>query len=235
MESPPPISESQETSSTESPAVQQISYAVPTTDARHESEAVTRGDVACILVRLVGIYAFLQAFPALVTAFAITRRYGRFDLPYMLAYFIVPAVYLAVSILLFVRAPRFGRFLLPKVTTEDIGQPGHGPSQLHAMAFSIVGLLLFVWSAPSLVWLILSLLSGDNGRAIQRSLGARTTDSIPPLLTNGVQAALGAWLFFGSRGLAAWWGRLRHPEFRGQDDRTAEGGPPSGDDAARID
>ncbi|MDB5304437.1 MAG: hypothetical protein JWM97_1986 [Phycisphaerales bacterium] len=215
--------------------MQQISYAVPTTDARHESEQVTRGDVACIAVRLVGVYAILQAFPALMTAIALGTRYGRYNLAYLAAYFFVPAGFFAMGIFLFTRAPRLGRRLLPSVTTGDFEQPGHGPTQLHAMAISIVGLLLFVWSAPSLAWLILSLLTGDSGRAIQRTLASRTADSVPPLLTHGVQAALGAWLFLGSKGLAAWWGRLRHPEFRGPDASQSEDASRSGDDTARID
>jgi hypothetical protein len=160
---------------------------------------------------------------------------ARVDFIYLMANFLIPATLGAAGIFLFTRAPRLGRRLLPRVAIGDLEQSSHGPTQLHAMALSIVGLLLFVWSAPGLMWLILSLLIGDNGRAIQRTLASRVGDSAPPLLTNGVQAALGVWLFLGSKGLAAWWGRLRHPEFHGPDSPHPDAASPSGDDAARID
>ncbi|MDB5353775.1 MAG: hypothetical protein JWN24_228 [Phycisphaerales bacterium] len=235
METPPPVSESQETSSTESPAVQQISYAFPTTDARHESEQITRGDVACIAVKLIGVYVFLQAFPVLVFAATGSTRYGRFDLQYLATSMIVPAVLCGVGVFLFARAPRLGRHLLPTIVPAQLEQHSHGPTQFHAMALSVAGLVLFAWSAPHLAWFGYSVLAGDSGQSIQRSLSSRVAGSSPTLFIHGGQAALGVWLFLGSKGLAAWWARLRHPEFRGQDTSQSKDTLNSGDDATRID
>jgi hypothetical protein len=216
-------------------AAARIGYAVPTTGARNDSEPVTRGDVACIAVKLIGLYMFVQAIPSLIPAISAVARYRSFDLQEFMVALLLPAIICAVGSFLFLRAPRLARYFLPTNIPAEPQQHTHGPTQLHAMALSVAGVVLFVLSAPYLLWVFYMILSSDHSRSIQRSASALAIDYAPSLVTHGIQAALGVWLFLGSKGLAAWWGRLRHPEFRDPDALQPVDGSAAGDDAVRND
>ena len=80
-------------------------------------------------------------------------------------------------------------------------------------------LLAVPWSVPLLAYYMARVIMEQGRAATQSELVARIETNGPIFIHYGVELALGIWLFFGSKRLAAWWWRLRHPELP-----TAAGG-----------
>jgi hypothetical protein len=125
-----------------------------------------------------------------------------------------------MAFFIFLFSHGLARFLLPRTVIAPTEAPGRGPSQIQAIAFSVVGVALFVSAAPTLVFMIATLILGQS-RSVRTDRISAFVPSVANFIRYGTEAALGMWLFFGSKGLAAWWLNLRHPEWRGED-----GAPP---------
>ena len=194
--------------------------------SRHEPEEpfsrLTRGDVATIAVKLFGLYALLQAMPGIITCI----HYFRPDVAYMTVTAVPVIVYLSLGIFLVICGEKVARWLLPRTAVTTTEVPGHGPAQIQAMAFSLIGVLVFVWSAPSLAWYLVVLMLGDGTQAIQVNRSDRIGHLSPQLIRYGSETILGVWLFLGSKGLVAWWWRMRHPEVRLENPETPGGAGP---------
>ena len=223
-------------------AASALSYAGPGT-ARPEhtgaATGLTRLDVAALALRLLGLYAMIQAAPVLATLpgllmYAFKGSYN-WTFGESLLYAGPSLVYLTVGVLLIAYASRLAPKLLPPPVEPVAGtDPTHRAlvhttgRQLQAIAVSVVGLLLVTWSLPSLIQTAVAYLADSESPAT----GGITPSAIRQnLVLFAVQFAAGVWLFLGSRGLAVYWHRLRrhdHARDHARDRGPGSGSPPDG-------
>lgn len=189
-----------------------LSYAdasVPRPEQIAMAGGVTRGDVAVITVRILGIYIMLQGLSelALVGSF-MGFSYGTSGLN--MTFVAVFAVFEAVGIFMVVKASTIGRWLLPPALVAPGVDPAtRSPVDLQSAAFAVLGVLLVVWAAPDIVMVIWrytddAIRSRPHDEGLSYLLGL--------LLKPGVNLILGLWLFFGSKRLSLYWQKTRaHP------------------------
>jgi hypothetical protein len=199
-----------------------------------DAHGLTRRDVASLALKLVGIYSLLQGMslvsymPGLLMHY---RAYRAASIAMeMLLLGLGPyALSLGVGIFLLLFADRLAPRLLPEPAPGQADSPPpalvrtSGP-ELQAVAFSVVGLLLIVWSARSLALAAWNFYAGSRVivEALERPGWGRYA------LEAAVECGLGVWLFFGSKRLAGFWQRLR-----GQGGPSAAGDAGAGRDSAR--
>ena len=192
-----------------------LPYAQPDTSRPHQagdSRGLTRLDVAALALRVVAIYALLQGMYLLVYLPGLLMNYRAYrsasiGTEVLLLGLGPYALSLGVGVMLLLFADRLAPRLLPEPAAgqEDGAPPAlvrtSGP-ELQAVAFSVVGLLLALWSAKSL--------------ALAAWHFSRKQDAVDALDAWGTQAlefavecGLGLWVFFGSKRLALFWQRLR--------------------------
>ena len=194
-----------------------LQYAQPGTSQPHQAgdtHGLTRRDVAALALRLVGVYALLQGMYLLTYLPGLLMNYRAYRASSvareMLLFGLGPyALSLGVGAFLLLFADRLApRLLLGPAPGQPDGAPPalvrtSGP-ELQAIAFSVVGLLLVVWSAKSLAFVAWSIYASHrHNDAFERDGWGRYA------LEFVAECGLGVWLFFGSKRLAAFWQRLR--------------------------
>lgn len=176
---------------------------------------MTKREIAALAFTIAGIYALIEAIPmvtSLVSWFDMLRRMtagsgsaktGQLVLV-TLAMMLPLAGLLFAAYLLIVRSGKFAARMFPE---DDTGLATKASAAgLQAAALSVVGVLVVALALPRLL----------NAVGYLASVYARTP---PPeqtpwtswthLLAGVVQLGLGIGLFFGGRGLANYWQRLR--------------------------
>lgn len=191
-----------------------LAYAGPVKDA-HELEdgPLSRFDMAVIAIRMLGLFALLQAtanvgwVAASVWAWL---RAGRFTtvMPDLLMTLFPMAAYALGSFLLLTRALAIAAYVLPGVSQEAVGREKPAVQQLQGAAFAVAGILVCIWAIPEAAIALWWQLQINSGEAPDGTI-AFTTER---WVTFAVQMLLGIFLFMGSKRLAAFWHRLRHPE-----------------------
>jgi hypothetical protein len=182
-----------------------IAYADTSTPRESDHSAmspVTRHDVASLAVRILGIYIAVQGlqFLGMLTSFGF--RMSGFTSTYAIAFII----YEAVAAVLILMAGRFGMWLLPRAVKLPNTVPGStAATDLQPVAFAVIGVLLAFWAAPE----ILSALWRNTYRSGPIAFREPAQDLMLSLFRPAVQFVLGVWLFFGSKGLARYWRRIR--------------------------
>jgi hypothetical protein len=196
-------------------------------EAEPTTGGMTRGDIASLAIRIIGIYLIVQSLPYL----ALSVEYFQ-DNIYRIVGGLVPflaCLFFGGALVIF--ATKIAGWLLPRTAVVATEPPGHGPAQFQAIVFSIIGVLLVVWSAPTLVYILAVFLLGSRG-SIQLSPLARLTTSLSSILQYGAEFAIGIWLFFGSKRLSAWWWSMRHVEYRDASQDEQSPAEKSAEDAA---
>jgi hypothetical protein len=202
------------------PPTAALPYAQPDTSRPQQAgdaRGLTRRDVAALALKLVGIYALLHGMYLVIYLPGLLMNYRAYRTASIgmeaLLLGIGPyALSLGIGVLLLLFADRLAPRLLPDPRAEQAEAQGQPPAlvrtsgpELQAIAFSVVGVLLVVWSAKSLALAAWALYAqGETGSATfeQNGWGQYATQFL-------VECGLGVWLFFGSRQLAAFWQRLR--------------------------
>jgi hypothetical protein len=184
--------------------VEALTYAVPTTPTAEEHSVglgMTRGDVAALAIRIIGLYVAVQGLLYLSFVF----QYGfRFN-PTAAVGLVLLAVYEGFAAFLVILAPRIGRWLLPRSPVQSHDFAGVSwPLELQAVAFSVVGLVLVVSSAPRVIVILWSTI--DRTMSFYRNTSG---DLIGSLLQPGTEFILGLLLFFGAKRLSLYWRGIR--------------------------
>jgi hypothetical protein len=182
------------------PPVEALTYAVPATPTAEEHSVglgMTRGDVAALAIRIIGFYVAVQGLLFLSFVF----QHGFRNSPTAALSLVFLALYEGFAAFLLVLAPRIGRWLLPRSPVQSHDFAGVGwHLELQAVAFSVVGLVLIVSSAPTLIVILWSTI--DRTMSIYRNTGG---DLIGSLLHPGTEFILGLLLFFGAKRLSLYW------------------------------
>ena len=158
--------------------------------------------IGTIALQLVGVYCMVLALPMLsMLASWVGISGGRFSGAQLVVAFVPVAIYAVMGVLLIRYAPRISAWLFRDAT---LGGVMSGPvttssgQYLQASAFSVVGVVLVVHAAPSLVPLIwVSVM--DMGRFTDYG------GMIEPV----ARILLGVALFLHSKGLAVLWHKIR--------------------------
>jgi hypothetical protein len=172
-------------------------------------------DIAVVALRLLGIYLLLQGSIALTLVGNAIRslffgggRQGVLDISLQLLPF---AICLAAGVSLLKAAPALALRLLPRRGSDASAgeRPATGSRSLQALGFSIAGAIVVAQAVPRFCYsLTLTFIRNYDVYSRPRQL----SDFLVTLLQPTVEIALGVWLFFGSKGLAHYWHRIRHPE-----------------------
>lgn len=168
--------------------------------------------LAVVGVKLLGLYAFLLAFPHLAVVPQALSRRSEFPW-YVLLGFAMPAVcYLGLgAVLLFmadwlvVRVMRVPDGVLP---TTSFGE------HFQAIAFSIVGVLVIVWGLGALAGRVSNWAANEGARAA----GQVVQDYGVALFAEPITLlVVGTVLFLRGRGLASLWHRMRYGGVRARE------------------
>ncbi|HZL34280.1 MAG TPA: hypothetical protein VFC78_03155 [Tepidisphaeraceae bacterium] len=178
----------------------------------------TLGDAAFMAMRLIGIYVLILSFRWFVDLATLPPHSPHGGTSLFFTYGILGAVYFAIGLFLIINAMALARWLVPRTAVMVTQEQSPPPAQFQAIAFSIIGVLMVIWSVPSVFSITYVLLGGGSRRAIQTDFSTRFQSAAPSLIRFAVEAALGMWLFFGSKRLAAWWWSLRRSEFIERDE-----------------
>ena len=175
-------------------------------------------DLTIILLRLLGIYCFIESVPAFRDMFQIITLFifeydsiqhdtlGRIFPLFSALYGVILII---MGIYLIKSAPELARRMTPGESSDSLILK-YESKDIQAVAFSIVGILVILLAVPAL-WFNLGQLFmwySDDISDVRRDTQTIRTywmRSIGPLL----QMGLGLWLFFGSRGLSRLWHKLR--------------------------
>jgi len=167
---------------------------------------MTKHDIASLASKIVGIYAWLQSlfyFGMFSAIFFPPGMTGRFWIN-----FLVPAALFALAgAYLFFRSDRVARMMFPVPAGETIGPVEARLADVQIIAFSIVGLALFVSTVgPGAQYLMSILLSSpftEGGRPLKDFL----LPQWPQIVSILVRLILGFALFIRPQVVAAWWSR----------------------------
>lgn len=163
-------------------------------------------DIARLAFVLAGIYALFQALEHFGGGFwwlsisdTTLTQMGMTRLQ-MIAASLFPGILITLTgIVLIISNARLARWMFPDAQPSPermLGFPG--------LAYSVVGMVSFIWGLSSIASPIITLSSGLAGQALAE------------LLECAVLILLGVGLFFGSHGLARIWSRLRYAGLRRQ-------------------
>lgn len=169
---------------------------------------ITRGDVAAITIRILGIYIMLEGIsPLLITVSRSSFSPYRLPASAVLPFVIVLAVFESLGLFMVLKASLIARWLLPKAPIVPAIAPAPGsPIELQSAAFAVVGVLLVVWAIPEIavaVWRY-------TYESIQSTSHEQSGFQLTGLLCKPVlEFLLGLWLFFGSKRLSWYWQKTR--------------------------
>jgi hypothetical protein len=189
------------------PQTHEIAYATAATPSPRQLAAargITLGDVAVLIVKVVAIYVVLQAIylSAYFVSIFVFRGYGWANL----GFFIVMAVYVAVGMVLFLKASTIGLWLLPsRPIPSDVPPATGSPSQVQSIAFSIIAVFVATQSLPAFIVALLRF-TYQSALNLPRD-GSR--DLAQTLLMPGIELLIAIALFLGSKRLSAYWQRIR--------------------------
>jgi hypothetical protein len=198
-----------ETVAQDTPALPYATESTPVAGGDYHAP-MSRGDVAVLALRLLGVFLMIQgsAFLGMLgmvfsgfgsgagglgSAVALTAPYG---------------IYFGLGIVLVATAGWVGPKLLPNARRSDDAAGRASARDIQAVAFSVVGVWIAVWSVAELAsatWYLIF-------RTARRSDDRTAWDMASPLLVQfAFKAGVGIVLFLGAKGLAKLWHRVREP------------------------
>ena len=196
-----------------------LPYADPSTPHQlGNASGISRGDIAALGVKLVGLYIMLQGLPYLSQVLEVVGVSARFPGQWVFSELAVIAFLEAAGLALLLRGSEIGAWLLPKAGSTGIPTTAGSPVELQAAAFGVAGVLVAIPAVPeaaSNIWRYLYDTSRNGPQPVAVS------EFILNFIKPAAQIGVGAWLFFGSKQLARYWHRLRGEKRR----PTDESGP----------
>jgi hypothetical protein len=205
----------------ESPPAAALPYAAGAgqiLDPSERNAKASRYDVAVVALRLLAIYILLQGAAglgwAIVSLMEVLRYPRGFGLTSLVG-LLPTAICVAAGVVLWKVGPGVAARMLPRAAGDTEAATGSVP--LQSIAFSVAGVLLVANAVPEFFY---RLAATTHSIGDVYSVSQRTDDFIRALTDPALRAVAGAWLFFGSKRLAAYWHRLRQPEHRGGGDAT---------------
>ena len=177
-------------------------------------------DVASLALKLLGVYAIIQALPLLqylrylVALVELPERNSTAMQLWIAALGIVPPLLVGVAaIVLLTRSAELARLLVPEDRIVALG--GMSSREVQTIAFSVAGAIVFILGVPGLSQVILRLAYWPEyyGRTLSPEGGRRLLDAALTSLGPVIQCVLGIVLFFRSRGLANFWHRLQSARY----------------------
>jgi len=170
--------------------------------------------LATLVLRLLGIYCLTQVLP-LIPIFSAIVLGGMHGASILTAVGAIAGItaYLAVGILLIIYSVPWGQKLISTVSSDEtISAISFGQAQ--ALAFAVLGILIFAGALPDLFTSIFDLLHSfsPEDQILNNLSGSARPDSyiIEHAVGTLLKAALGAWLFFGVNGFVNFFGVLRN-------------------------
>lgn len=171
-------------------------------------------EITSIALKLLGVFAFLSAISMLqflsifITQFASARQMPPEGWR-ILALSLLPFVLLiCASTILVTRGESLASRLFPACATEETPQKAFSANEIQTIAFSVMGLYVFLTALPKLAEVGLTLFSGilANTPDVIRWTGRRSWILGASAL---IQAVLGLLLFLQARGVSNLWHRIR--------------------------
>ncbi len=160
---------------------------------------------AIVGVRLLAIWAFIKAtvFAQYLPSYLILE--DDFITATGLGIALTCLFYIAISILLFFKAPTFAEKITAGFGQEEV--PAFDYQKLAAVLFSTAGLLIFIWAIESFIQTIGSLY---NYRVMDPQNPDRFWRELQLLVFGGgIQMLVGTVLFLGGKKIAKWWHDFR--------------------------
>ena len=172
--------------------------------------------LAMLLLRLLGIYCLTQGVPVLGmfgTVILYAQNLEGASMTSALVASLLPGLcFLAMGVLLLVCAKSWGEKLVP-VVTDDMSASPISFEQVQVLAFAVTGVLIFADALPQLFNSVSQLLNwATAGKGDWQRQGAHRAYSIQEATVafgTVLQAILGLFLFFRTRGFANFWRSLR--------------------------
>jgi hypothetical protein len=194
---------------------------------------ITRGDVAVLAVRLLGVIAIIQGSAFLAVLGSVFSNFGA-GAGVVWATLAVAApygIYLGAGIVLVATAGWIGPKLLPDARRSDDAAGRASARDIQAVAFSVIGVAVAVWSVGELASAIWYL----SFRSARRDEDHTAWDlASPHLVRFAIQVGVGVVLFLGAKGLSRVWHRVREPNPLGGAVAEADpGDPPEPREGAR--
>jgi hypothetical protein len=172
-------------------------------------------DIADVALKILGVFAFLQAISATQYTFMFSAPLLTASHPMTadawltLASLAVPVLLLLVAaIVLVAKSKRLSARMFPPVDSSNAPQAAFSKEELQALAFSVLGVYVVLMAVPKLMELGVNLFTASSVSSpeVQRSFTRRTWVAGISAI---VQASLGILLFLRARGLAKFWHALR--------------------------
>jgi len=172
---------------------------------------MTKREFASLVLKLLGVYAIIEALPLIqyVSMFLgmLGRPNGEWPVgawPWMAT--TTPFLLVGgVGVILIARSDSLAGWLVTDDSKMDM-RSGLSAQDVQAIAFSVVGVLVLLQAVPRLIHVIAAFSQIASDEKMKSSLLRSACVSLATLL---IQVGLGVALFFGSRGLANIWTRLR--------------------------
>ncbi len=172
---------------------------------------MTPRNVGILACRILGIYAWLQfvsGIPYLVGLagpFATEFPWSNEELFSQIVWALHPVLFFVAGLFLWKRAGVIAAWMVGYDIQDDQFEPDADPkriesSELHAIAFSTLGLWLVLDTIPRAVTYGTQLVFFESG---SQSLDARNFHVFATVLELGLRLGVGVWLVFGSRGLVS--------------------------------
>jgi hypothetical protein len=193
----------------DSPALPYATEDTPIGGADYHA-AISRGDIAVLALRLLGVFAMIQgsAFLGMLGPVFSSFGSGVGGLGTSLALAAPYGIYLGLGILLVATAGWVGPKLLPNAQRSDDSAGRASARDLQAVAFSVVGITIVGWSMGqfgSALWYLVFRSTRPNDDKTAWDLAS------PFLVRFAIEAGIGVVLFTGAKGLVNLWHRVREP------------------------
>ena len=188
---------------------------------------MTKREIAALAVKCLAIYAIVLAISQLSFVVSFTQGEWGLGRAFTLIIAFLPFVLLAMyGLILWLDADR----LASRMAADDDGRTlatRASGAEIHAIAFSVVGLLVLTRAVPRLCMILISLVA----RGAETSWAASmTTHMWTQIGQFAVELALGLWLLFGAQGLVRLVRKIREPSWAKLHDETDDHEPEEHDD-----
>ena len=165
----------------------------PVLNYQADNSSVSRWDIAFLACRLFAVYCVIQLAGSLSYAWMYVTQSGR-DHWVMVWFGMAVAIHVAAMIVLWTQAGRIARWMLADASAAG-ATAGPAVASIHAIAISLIGLIIAAQALPRVVVSI--------GQSLQYEGG--TSFAIEAV----IHLALGVALFLGANGLSRLWYRFR--------------------------
>ena len=170
---------------------------------------MTKYEIGSLSSKLAGIYAWFQSL----------TLFGIFSASYLNAQggplaisLILPGILFAlVGAALFIGSARVSRLLLPSPDNEAVASIDVTASDAQIVAFSVVGLALFLFGLPQASHYLTGVLLSSPFYPEGTPVKVRLLQELPGIVSVVVRLILGFALFVRPQPVAAWWTRKQQP------------------------